>query len=170
LDWMWSCDCVGYPSADQAPLLAELIRVLKPGGKLAILAWSSQQVLPGHPLLEARLNATSSSYLPYLKGVSRDRHFFRAPHWFRQAGLVAVKAYTFVGTVEAPFKAGERAALASLFEMLWGQSQPEAADEDWREYQRLCLPGSGDFILNLPDYYAFFTYSMFEGEKALAGA
>ena len=30
--------------------------------------------------------------------------------------------------------------------------------------QRLCEPGSADFILDLPDYYAFFTYSMFWGQ------
>ena len=39
----------------------------------------------------------------------------------------------------------------------------ELSEEDWAEYQRLCLPGSSDFILDLPEYYAFFTYSMFQG-------
>jgi hypothetical protein len=27
----------------------------------------------------------------------------------------------------------------------------------------LCTPGSEHFILDVPDYYAFFTYSMFRG-------
>jgi hypothetical protein len=27
----------------------------------------------------------------------------------------------------------------------------------------LCTPGSPDFILEIPEYYAFFTYSMFRG-------
>jgi demethylmenaquinone methyltransferase/2-methoxy-6-polyprenyl-1,4-benzoquinol methylase len=35
---------------------------------------------------------------------------------------------------------------------------------DMLEYQRLCQPDSADFILNLPDYYAFFTYKMFQGK------
>ncbi len=30
--------------------------------------------------------------------------------------------------------------------------------------QRLCQPGSADFILDSDDYYAFFTYSMFRGK------
>nr|QNO48966.1 hypothetical protein OEPDFBKK_00042 [Methanosarcinales archaeon ANME-2c ERB4] len=30
-------------------------------------------------------------------------------------------------------------------------------------YQRLCLAESPEFILDLPDYYAFYTYSMFQG-------
>ncbi len=36
--------------------------------------------------------------------------------------------------------------------------------EDQAEYQRLCLPESPDFILDHPDYYALFTYSMFHGK------
>ena len=34
---------------------------------------------------------------------------------------------------------------------------------DCAGYQRLCLPESPDFIRDLPDYYALFTYSMFYG-------
>jgi demethylmenaquinone methyltransferase/2-methoxy-6-polyprenyl-1,4-benzoquinol methylase len=40
------------------------------------------------------------------------------------------------------------------------------AEADRAEYQRLCKPESPDFILNLADYYAFFTYSMFRGVVA----
>jgi len=66
-DWAWSADCIGYPAGELIPLLKELMRVVRPGGDIIILAWSSQQVLPGYPLLEARLNATCSAYLPFLK-------------------------------------------------------------------------------------------------------
>ena len=66
-DWVWSADCIGYPAAELKPLLQELVRVVKPGGSVNILAWSSQQLLPGYPLLEARLNATCSAYIPFLK-------------------------------------------------------------------------------------------------------
>ena len=37
----------------------------------------------------------------------------------------------------------------------------ELSEGDWAEYQRLCLAESLEFIPDLPDYYAFFTYSMF---------
>jgi demethylmenaquinone methyltransferase/2-methoxy-6-polyprenyl-1,4-benzoquinol methylase len=57
-----------------------------------------------------------------------------------------------------------RNALISLFEMLWGEPQPEVSQKDWAEYERLCQPESPEFILNLSDYYAFFTYSMFRGK------
>lgn len=162
-DWVWSADCVGYPAGELAPVLEELMRVARPGGSVTLLAWSSQQVLPGYPLLEARLNATCSGYLPFLKGKSPELHFPRALHWFREAGLEDVKAQTFVGDVRAPLGAGERTALASLFEMLWGEPAPDVSSEDWIEYQRLCIPGSPHFILDAPGYYAFFTCSMFRG-------
>jgi demethylmenaquinone methyltransferase/2-methoxy-6-polyprenyl-1,4-benzoquinol methylase len=163
-DWAWSADCIGYPAGELRPLLAELVRVVRPGGSVIILAWSSQQVLPGHPLLEARLNGTCSGYLPFLKGKSPELHFLRALRWFREAGLEAVKAQTFVGDVQAPLEKGERTALTSLFEMLWGERTPEVSPEDWTEYQQLCQPGSSDFILDKPGYYAFFTYSLFRGQ------
>jgi demethylmenaquinone methyltransferase/2-methoxy-6-polyprenyl-1,4-benzoquinol methylase len=163
-EWAWSADCIGYPAGDLVPLLKELIRVIKPGGSVILLGWSSQQLLPGYPLLEARLNATCSAYTPYLTGKAPDLNFARAIHWFRQAGLEAIQAQTFVGNIQSPLKDGERTALISLFEMLWGTRQPEVSAEDWNEYQRLCRPESSDFILDIPDYYAFFTISMFRGK------
>jgi demethylmenaquinone methyltransferase/2-methoxy-6-polyprenyl-1,4-benzoquinol methylase len=56
--------------------------------------------------------------------------------------------------------------------MRWPGVESELRQEDadskhpWAEYQRLCLPESPDFILDHPDYYAFFTYSMFHGKVA----
>jgi ubiquinone/menaquinone biosynthesis C-methylase UbiE len=163
-DWAWSADCIGYPAGDLTPLLQELVRVVKPGGKIILLGWSSQQLLPGYPLLEARLNATCSGYIPFFKDKRPEQHFMQAVGCFRNAGLEDVEARTFVGEVRAPLSSGEQTALTSLFEMLWSMPQPEASAEDRAEYKRLCTPGSPDFILNIPDYYAFFTYSMFYGK------
>jgi SAM-dependent methyltransferase len=163
-DWAWSADCIGYPAGELMPLLEELVQVVKPGGNVIILGWSSQQLLPGYPLLEARLNATCSGYIPFQKEKSPDLNFMRAMQRFRKVGLEGVKAQTFVGDVQIPISGGERTALISLFEMLWGEPQPDALSEDWMEYQRLCQSGSADFILDIPDYYAFFTYSMFRGK------
>jgi demethylmenaquinone methyltransferase/2-methoxy-6-polyprenyl-1,4-benzoquinol methylase len=162
-DWVWSADCIGYPAGELAPLLQELLRVVKPGGSVILLGWSSQQLLPGYPLLEARLNATCSGYIPFLKDKPPEVHFMRALTELRKAGLEEVTAQTFVGDIQAPFHNDERIALTSLFQMLWGASQPEASLEDLAEYKRLCTPESADFILDIPDYYAFFTYSMFCG-------
>lgn len=164
-DWVWSADCVGYPAAENSiSVLKELIRVVNPGGRIAILAWSSQMLLPGYPLLEARLNATCSSYIPFVQGKKPEFNFLRALGWFREAGLVNLAARTFVDEAHSPFNVDVRTALVSFFEMLWGERQPGVSKEDWAEYQRLCSPDSKDFILERPDYYAFFTYSMFSGK------
>jgi demethylmenaquinone methyltransferase/2-methoxy-6-polyprenyl-1,4-benzoquinol methylase len=162
-DWAWSADCIGYPAGELLPLLKELMRVIKPGGNVIILAWTSQQVLPGYPLLEAGLNATCSAYLPFLKGKSPELHFSRALQWFQEAGLEEVKSQTFAGDVQAPLSRAERTALTSLFEMLWAEPQPNVSSEAWTDYQRLCKPESADFILDQPGYHGFFTYSMFRG-------
>lgn len=162
-DWAWSADCIGYPAGELTPLLEELLRVVKPGGDVILLGWSSQQLLPGYTLLEARLNATCSGYIPFLKEKSPDLNFMRANHPFRKVGLENVRAQTFVGEVQSPLMDGERTALISLFDMLWGNPQPETSPEDWRQYQGLCKPESPDFILDIPDYYGFFTYTMFRG-------
>jgi len=165
-DWVWSANCVGYAPLEPLPLLRELARVTKPGGSVVILAWSSQQLLPGYPLLEARLNATSSGIAPFVEGKRPELHFLRALGWFREVGLEEPTAQTFIGDAHAPLSHDMRSALLSLLEMRWPGVQSELTPEDWAEFQRLCQPESPDFILDLPDYYAFYTYSMFRGKVA----
>ncbi len=163
-DWVWSADCVGYPSGDLPAALNEIVRVLRPGGRIALLAWTSQQVLPGYPLLEAQLNATCSAYAPLLQGKNSESHFMRSLRWFLEAGIAEAAARSFVGEVQAPLSTEIRTALTSLMEMLWSVAAPEATESDRLAYQRLCQADSPDFILNLPGYYAFFTYTVFSGK------
>jgi ubiquinone/menaquinone biosynthesis C-methylase UbiE len=163
-DWVWSADCVGYAPGEPLPLLKELARVVEPGGSVIILFWSSQKLLPGYPLLEARLNVTSAGIAPFRKGMRSELHSLRLLGWFRKAGLEESTVQTFVGDVYAPLSNEIRAALIDLFEMRWGTAESEVTQEDWEKYQHLCRPESSDCILNLPDYYAFFTYSMFCGK------
>lgn len=168
-DWAWSADCVGYPAGDHLPVLREIARVVRPGGIVAILAWTSQQVLPGYTLLEARLNATRSAYAPFLQGTAPEAHFLRAVRWFPEAGIENTVCRTFVGEIQAPLRPEIRTALASLFDMLWFGSPGEPTEADMLEFRRLCDPGSPDFILNMPAYYAFFTYTMITGRVRIEG-
>lgn len=165
-DWIWSSFLVGYASSIE-PLSAikELSRVVKPGGDVAILVWSSEKILPGYPVLESHLNATTSGIAPFIKGGRPERHFSRALSWFRQAGLVDIGVKTFAGDVHAPLSKDLYNALVTLFETRWFNLEAELSQEDWKEYQRLCMPKSPDFILNIPDYYAFFTLTMFHGKN-----
>ncbi len=162
-DWVWSCDCVGYPSGDLLPLLNEMRRIVKPGGKIAILGWTFQHLLPGYALLESRLNATGSVFIPHYKGIAPQRHFQRSLGWFQKAGLKKSTVKTFVGDICPPLNEETRTALILFFNMLWGERQSDIAKKDRDEFQRLCHPDSPDFILNIPDYYGFFVYSMFYG-------
>ena len=74
-----------------------------------------------------------------------------------------VQAHTFAGDACAPLSDDIRKALVSLFSMRWDGAESELSKEDLEDYKRLCSPGSPDYILDNPDYYGFFTYSMFTG-------
>jgi demethylmenaquinone methyltransferase/2-methoxy-6-polyprenyl-1,4-benzoquinol methylase len=162
-DWAWSVDCVGYAPIAALPLVKELARVVKPGGCVGLLAWSSEKLLPGYPRLEARLAATSAGIAPFVEGKSPACHFLRGLGWLREAALSEPAVRTFAGSTHAPLSEDHRMGLQALFEMRWPGVESELPDQDRAEYQRLCLPGSPDFIINHPDYYAFFTYSMLSG-------
>jgi ubiquinone/menaquinone biosynthesis C-methylase UbiE len=168
-DWAWAKDAVAEAPQLGLEALAtvkELARVVRPGGAVAILAWSSQVLLPGFPLLEARLNATSSGIAPFTGAGRPESHFLRALGWLRAAGLKQLSARTFAGDAHAPLSDEHRRALVELYRERWAGAEPELTPEDRAEYRRLCLPESPDFILNQPDYYAFWTYSMFRGVVA----
>jgi SAM-dependent methyltransferase len=165
-DWAWSADCVGYAPLEPLPLLKELARVVKPGGIVTIAAWSSEKLLPGYPRLEARLGATTAGIAPFVQGKKPELHFLRALGWFHQAGLKEPMVKVSVDSVRAPLNDEIRKAMVALFAMRWPDVAPELSSDDLADFQRLCLPDSPDFILNLPDYYAFFTYTMFWGKKA----
>jgi SAM-dependent methyltransferase len=165
-DWLWSASAAGYPAHQPPRLLRELARVVKPGGRVAILIYTAQALLPGYPLLEARLNATAAGIAPFTKAMPPDSHWLRAVGWFRDAGLEDVEARTFVREAQAPLSREIRDGLAALIDMRWDGAQAEVGEEDWEEYQRLCRPDSPDFLLNCPDYYAFFTETLFHGKVA----
>ena len=167
-DWVWSADVLYLwlmggkesPVNPQA-VIKELARVVKPGGKIALLLWSSQKLLPGYPLLEARLNATKAANFVGPFGIQPKLHSTRALGWFQMAGLREPKVKNFVVEFQAPFSDEEKEALVGTFKMFWNKARPEVSDEVWGEYKRLCSPESLDFILNLPDYNGYFVYSLF---------
>jgi demethylmenaquinone methyltransferase/2-methoxy-6-polyprenyl-1,4-benzoquinol methylase len=166
-DWAWSSSCVGYSaSLEPVPAVKELARVVKPGGTVAIFAWSSEKLLPGYPMLEAQLNATSSGIAPFVRGTRPEKHFLRALGWLRDVGLEEPTVRTFAGNAYAPLGDDLRGALTALFEMRWTEVESELTQEALSAYRRLCTPESPEFILRHPDYYAFFTCSMFCGKVA----
>ena len=163
-DWAWSADCVGYGPWEPLPLLKELARVVKPGGIVAISGWSSESLLPGYPRLEARLKATAGGIAPFIQGKNPETHFLRALSWFRATGLTEPCAKVFATSFHAPLSREIRNAFVNLLNMRWPDAELELTSDDRAEFRRLCQPDSPDFILNLSDYYAFFTYTLFRGK------
>jgi ubiquinone/menaquinone biosynthesis C-methylase UbiE len=161
-DWVISIDCVGY-RPETISFLSEIVRVTKPGGIVAIAAWSSEKLLPGYPGLEARLGSTSDGIAPFTEGQKPELHFHRTLGWFNEFGLKGSNAKVFADSVHAPLNDKTKNALKELIKQRWPDVADELSPDDLAEFQRLCLPGSPDFILSLPDYYAFFTYTMFWG-------
>ena len=163
-DWAWSAHCVGYAAAIE-PLSAvrEMARVVRPGGRVILLAWSSEQLIPCHPMLEARLRATSVGIAPFAEGLPPDRHYLRALGWFREVGLSDGAARTFLGEAQAPLDEEVKRALVSLFEMRWPGVESELSSEDREAFRELCLPDSPACVLNRQDYVAWFTCTMFTG-------
>jgi len=166
-DWAWCADVlwVGMVVDEPAAALAELTRVVRPGGTIALVYWSAQRLLPGYPALEARLDTAFAGTVPYVAGIRPGQHAMRALAWLRRAGLSGTRAETAVADVQGPLSAERRAAMIAVFDMLWGTLQPVLDAQDWAAYRRLCAPGSPDNVLDDPDYYGYVTYSAFHGRR-----
>jgi demethylmenaquinone methyltransferase/2-methoxy-6-polyprenyl-1,4-benzoquinol methylase len=169
-DWLWCADALwpgpaakGCPTDAPLPVVRDFARVVRPGGTVALVYWSSQRLLPGYPGLEARLSAVPQTYAPYVEGMHPQQHNMRALGWLEAAGLREVTARTFVAEAQAPLGAGLRRALDATLEMFWGEVREEVSAADWALWQRLRSRDGGECILDAPDYYAFVTYTLFSG-------
>jgi len=162
-DWALSVDCAGMMPGSAHDMIAELVRILKPGGMLALAAWTSQMLLPGHPILEAHLSATPQGVAPFTDGLSPSLHFLRLRERLEAAGLNEVRVRSFLGEIHPPRDENEERALASLFFMRWGDDLHEFPEAERLLYRSLIDPASDDCIFHRSDYYAWFTYTLFTG-------
>jgi ubiquinone/menaquinone biosynthesis C-methylase UbiE len=171
-DWIWSMDTIwtgpeefGCPAKEPDQILKKLHHILKPGGMIYLVFWSSQKLLAGYPLLEARLNASPSANAPYLNDMNPLTHILCGKRWLSNANFNNIVAKSFIGDIEAPLNENDKKALTTLFQMFWGNSEKDVSMADWEKFNTICSPNSNEFILNSPDYYGFYTYSLFQGEK-----
>ena len=171
-DWIWSMDTVwagpqefGCPAEKPDKILDQLYQILKPGGKIYLLFWTSQKFLPGYPLLEARLNASTSANAPYLEDMNPYNHIMNGKKWLSNAKFDRVQANSFVGDIIGPINENDKRALAVFFQMLWGNSSKDVSKDDWQRFKEICSPDSDQFILNQQEYYGYYTYTLFQGIK-----
>ncbi len=164
VDWALSIDCVNYAPVDSLPFLKEMKRVVKPGGRLVLLGWTAQQLLPGYPELEAKLNATRQGIAPFKPGMPPERHFLRSGSLLDELGLKNIKAHTFIGNVCAPLTPAIYEALTDLLTMRWAESPSVLSETELALYRSHTTPNSSAFILNTPGYHGFFTCTLFSGE------
>jgi demethylmenaquinone methyltransferase/2-methoxy-6-polyprenyl-1,4-benzoquinol methylase len=171
-DWIWSVDTVwpgpkeyGCPSEDPFKIVREFFRTIRPGGIVYLLFWSFQKILSGHPILEAKFNATSSAQVPFTEGVKPLFHTMNAASWLAKAGFSEITAHTYAGDIIAPLDENSVRALHYLFDMLWGKSETEVSPRDWKQFLIITSPDSPEYIFNNPHYYGFYTYTMFTGLK-----
>ncbi len=160
-DWFWSSDFAGYGSRRPLSLVKEISRVVRPGGTVILLFYSSQLLFPGYPRLEARLNATAAGIEPFKEGMAPEEHYLRTAAWFEQAGLVQPQGHTFISVFHAPLSPEARAGLLDLIGMRWPGARAELPLEDAELYARLTDADGPDFILDLPGYHGYFTQTMF---------
>lgn len=170
-DWIWSMDTIwagpaesGCPAEKPDEILDQCYRILKPGGEIYMSFWTAQKILSGYPLLEARLNASAAANAPYMENMDPYTHILNGKKWLEHAKF-NVRVKTFAGDIVSPLSENDKQALAALFQMFWGHSKEEVAGKDWEQFEKLCLPDSDYFVLNVPGYTGFYTYTLFKGKK-----
>ncbi len=163
-DWIWSVDTL-WPDNNFEKRISEILRVLKPGGKIALALWSSQLLLPGYPNIEAALNISSAGLAPFKKDSSPEQHFLLTGKQLQLAGFKNIIVRSFIGEIQTPLDMKMKEAALSLILMRWEGANREVAQETWEIFEKLTDPNSPQYILNSKDYYAFFTYTLFCGIK-----
>jgi len=162
-DWAWSSHCVGYRPDHSLAGLRELARVVRPGGTIALLFWSTQLLLPGYPELEAKLNGTPGGISPFTPGGDPEDHFLRTLHAFARVGLAERRARAMVVDFHSPLTEELRTALAVIYDMVWEGAAQDVAGGERALFRSITDPDSKDFLPDRDDYYGFIVYSLFSG-------
>jgi len=171
-DFIFSVDTVwpgskeiGCPAENPLNILKGFHRMLKKSGRLFLIYWSGQKLLPGYPILENRLNAPVSTSQPFRADMSPELHIMNAKKWLKKAGFNKLRSITYLDNINGPFNEQLKKTLIILYKMLWGHLENELTESDWHFFERLIDPNDPIFILDNPDFHGYFTYTLFEGVK-----
>jgi demethylmenaquinone methyltransferase/2-methoxy-6-polyprenyl-1,4-benzoquinol methylase len=156
---------LGCPANDPDKILKQFFKILKPGGDIYLAFWTSQKFLPGFPLLEAKLNTSDSANAPFIEKMNPYVHIMNGKKWLKKANFDCIQAKSFIYDINSPLNDDDQKALALLFQMLWGKASDHLSRKEWEIFTALTNPDSKKFLPGDPDYYAFFTYTLFHGIK-----
>lgn len=160
-DWAWCADVL-WPRLfpDPRAVIAELARVVKSGGIIAIFFANVRRglMLPGEPDLDNRLNFAVSRMWNSAP-VSPSNHSEAAAAWLRDAGLMDAGLSVHASVYQQPLPGTARDYLEGYWiperqRLSESHLQFAGIDQGARDHwNALADPGSPDYLLDQPDYY-----------------
>jgi arsenite methyltransferase len=166
-DAVWIADVL-YPDTvgDPEPVVARLVRTLKPGGLLAIFYgnWLRPMCLPGYARIEHLICAARET------AYARERPWQGAPHperalgWLQRAGLTSCAIQVLPVVYRHPLPAEVRRYITDAIlgghyvrAVVAAGNDAGMTAEDLDLWRCLADPESPDFLLDQPDYCCAFT-------------
>lgn len=158
--WM---SAVLHHEVDPIAALAEMARVVKPGGLVAVLDGDTDGSFPflpwppelEHALRAAALRAQRENFggtLPYAFEGYIGRQLSRL---LSEVDLVKVRMQAFANVDSSPLGVHAEAALSEWFLESFGQRVRDfLAPHDWDRLTRSFTPASGDYLPSQPGFFA----------------
>ncbi len=161
-DAAWCSSVLGYV-ADPRAALRELVRVVRPGGRVVAVSGDAARhtFLPIAPDLERRLHEVRQrAAAGGAWGHPIDLHLGRSLYPLaRSLPVTKVQAMAVVWERTAPLSKAERRYLVRTTDWLIDPEHRHWVGDDWQECRRLFDPESGESILAGPDLHVLQTAS-----------
>jgi ubiquinone/menaquinone biosynthesis C-methylase UbiE len=155
-DFVW-CAQSFYSLPDVGRCLAEMIRVLRPGGTLAILEDDSlHHVLLPWPI-ELELEVRAAELAAFRAETTRPARYYIG-RWLsrllRRAGLRAVRERAFAATRQAPLAPAASRYFGDYLHSLAHRVRPHLSKATYKRFERLVNPTSRSYLLRQPGFVA----------------